>query len=927
VALLSGNLTLSDSLCNQLSDIAQSNIDKTKISIIRVQILEYQSKHKEAIDEVRRSLRLFDIHLPEDEQETVQKIHEGILKLKNYLAQTPVEDLGKLPEMKDPEKIIIMQMVFQVVPAAYQSNPRLFVLLSLMMFELTCDYGASPLSCKCFTDCAIILGSALGDYKTGYRLAEAAFSLLNSLEAEAFRAAVCYGFTFTSYMCAHYSESLNNYDMAYHKGLETGDIHHASFALADKLLLLLFTGKNLTECMKETKNAITYLNKINISMPRLLAQIIHYMIQKFQLVHNEKKERGFSQKDQEMLETLKSTNEFGFLCRFYILNTYLNIIYGNMDDAEKWNNMAQEITRSAGLVQDYSVLDHHMFQGLILCYKWSNLSKNEKAAARETLANIQQKLKYWMENCPANFAHKYYLLTAEIAIINGAPIDTIDELFRKTLESIGSNDFIQFRALCNELYGQFWLARGNKTIGMVYIREAHYLYHQWGAIGKVVKLEKQYPDYLKVNPGSRRLTRISSYTTHSSIDMVSIIKAAQAISSEIKTEKLLTTFIKTIIENAGAQKGFLLLKNELDNQLYIEAKKSVNTKQPQVMQSLPYTQSGELCPEIIQYVARTKETIVVNNACSEGIWRENPYIANNKVKSLLCMPVIYQTQFKGIVYLENNLSDNVFTLERLEILKILSTQAAISIENAMLYKNMEERIKERTAQLDKANEKLRELSFHDPLTGLYNRRYTFQFISKKVTSFIQNKKRSLDKIERRDVLATDNVIGIFLIDIDHFKDVNDTYGHSAGDSTLVLISNLLKQMIRADDYLVRWGGEEFLIILFDTKREYLDVFSKEILEKVRETPFKVSNSISIHKTCSLGCVDMPLDSANPDLLDMEQMINLSDYALYYAKEHGRNCGAHLKLKETVKLDKYFIKDLTDIRTTKNIEDYFNINII
>jgi histidine kinase len=270
VALLSGNLTLSDSLCNQLSDIAQSNIDKAAISIIRVQILEYQSKHQEAIDEVRRSLRLFDIHLPENDQEVVQKIHEEIFKLKNYLDRITIDGLKKLPEMKDPEKIIIMQMVFQMVPAAYQSNPQLFVLISLMMFELTCDHGVSPLSCKCFTDCAIILGSALGDYETSYRLAKAAFSLLNRLEAEAFRAAVCYGFTFTSYMRAHYSESLSYYDMSFYKGLETGDIHHAAFALADKLLLLLYTGKNLSECIKETENAITYLNKINISMPQLL---------------------------------------------------------------------------------------------------------------------------------------------------------------------------------------------------------------------------------------------------------------------------------------------------------------------------------------------------------------------------------------------------------------------------------------------------------------------------------------------------------------------------------------------------------------------------------------------------------------------------------------------------------------------------------
>ena len=212
------------------------------------------------------------------------------------------------------------------------------------------------------------------------------------------------------------------------------------------------------------------------------------------------------------------------------------------------------------------------------------------------------------------------------------------------------------------------------------------------------------------------------------------------------------------------------------------------------------------------------------------------------------MPVFYQNRLKGVVYLENNLSDHVFTLERLEILKILSSQAAISIENARLYENMEDKVKERTTQLKNANEKLKEQSLHDPLTSLHNRRYIYEFINDQATKYIHKKAILIDNIDKRHTSDKENIIGVFLVDIDHFKEVNDTYGHLAGDNVLITISKVLKSLIRTDDIIVRWGGEEFLIILYNTKPENLEKFSRKALEKIKGTPIKVSENETIHKT-------------------------------------------------------------------------------
>lgn len=583
-------------------------------------------------------------------------------------------------------------------------------------------------------------------------------------------------------------------------------------------------------------------------------------------------------------------------------------------------------------LSDFSIPDHYLFQGLILLNKWKKASDEEKLQIKDKLMEFKQKLNNWMENCPENFAHKYFLLSAEIAIIENKSVDTIINCFVKTINSIGSNDFIQFKALCYERYGKLWLNEGDEIIGKAYIREAYYLYKHWGAHRKIVLMEKKYPQYFVNEENTLKGTRgkkgTISQATNSSIDMISILKSSQAISMEIKIEKLLTILIHTLIENAGAQRGCLLLKNETDEQFYIEAIQDINTNYLKVMHSLLFTESRDLCLEIVQYVTRTRETLVIHDACSDQNWQSNLYIANNRIRSVLCMPVVYQNRLKGVVYLENNLSDNVFTSERLEILKILSSQASISIENAKLYENMEEKVRERTAQLNTANEKLRELSLHDPLTSLYNRRYAFEFTYSKITKFIQNKIMIEKKLEKRNPSLEGNVIGVFLIDIDHFKEVNDTYGHLVGDNVLIALSQTLKKIIRDEDILVRWGGEEFLIILYNTKPEYLEKFSQKVLDEIKGTTIKVSENETIYKTCSLGFLEMPLAISKSDLLNMEQMINISDYALYHAKENGRNCAAHFKCIKQIENEEEIRNYLTGLtKTTKLDEKYFDIEFI
>jgi len=623
-------------------------------------------------------------------------------------------------------------------------------------------------------------------------------------------------------------------------------------------------------------------------MPLLLATIIEYMIKKY-------RSRQGIDDDDTLFSTIESTRNVAFLWRFCQYNAVYHYINNQWKQAEKWSQIADRFSFASQ--SDFPVPEQLLFKALIVVRLWDDLTTEEKQEKMNLLSDILEKLKKASLLCPSNFSHKYHFLSAEVSILKEAPQEEILDHYNTALASLKDDDFIHMKALIYESMADYWQHKGDEIISNAYITESYFFYKKWGALRKTHLMEQISPA-LKTHFGEYRTS--SPYRPHltsDSIDMTSIMKAIQVISGEIRIEKLLHSLMSLILENAGARQGALLLVNRDDKELYIEAEKKTFEDEIEIMQSLPYRKSSLLCPEIVQYVARSLENVVLGNAWKEGDFKNNPHIKDGQIKSVLSVPIIYQNRLVGVIYLEHDLAEDVFTEDQIQTLKILSSQAAISIENARLYENLEKKVDERTAQLNQANEKLRQLSLHDPLTALHNRRYVSEFVSELSMNFIIRKVQLLEDNENMNISINQKVMGVFMIDLDHFKTVNDTYGHHAGDTVLVGISRLLAKQIRADDFIVRWGGEEFLIILNKTNPEYLDVFARKILKAVSETPLQINADTTLYKTCSIGYCTLPLHAKAPNLLNLEQTINLSDFAMYLAKEKGRNRAARISMNQ------------------------------
>jgi len=927
-ALLTGAFDKASGICKRLDRLADTKIKKGYVSGIRLQLYILNSQTEEAIAETQNTLRLFDFSLLLDTEKLDLEVRDGIDRLLRYFDHATAEDLVHLPLITDEDKLMVMKLISQIIPSAYVASHTVYNYISLAMFEYTIEHGLSQYACRCFADCGVILATNYNEYEIGYNLGKAAFALIEKLGADSQKAPVYYRQAALSPWRAHYREAISYYDLTYRASIQTGDIIHMTVSAAYKAYMLLLTGTNLSECKARAEQTIALSTQMNCAIPLLLTELILHTISKLH-TSSEQNAPPDAESDRDMANKVEATHNGTYLSKFYITMTIACYIIGEYDQADEWNKHAGVLISSS--LGDYLLPDHYLFTGLLLIRQWKAALPEKRSAVYGTLLLILQKLKNWSDNCPENFSHKYLMLSAQMAIIDNAPLDTVVELFNRANASIGSDDFVFLRALCLEQYGEYWLDRGDDLIGRTYIRGAYYHYQQWGSNVKTEQLTNKYPQFFVSEFSPASPVKPVSQSVSVSIDLLSVLKSTQAISSEIHRENLFAVLIRIMIESAGAEKCSLLLRNDTDGQYYVEAVQNgkagvYRDLSPVILSPVLFTESKDLCVEIVQQVIRTGEALIINNAAADSNWQHNPYVQNNQIKSVLCFPILYQNQAKGLVYLENNLYEDLFTADRLEALQIISSQAAISIENARLYASMEEQVRQRTLQLNAAYDKLKELSFRDMLTNLYNRRYLFEFALDRITQFMNEKAVLLSTPNKRASL-NNNVIGVYMLDIDRFKDVNDTYGHASGDAVLTAISNILRRNVRSDDLLIRWGGEEFLIILMNTLPDYLDKFALRILAQIEESPLEISPNITIHKTCSLGYTEIPLCKNNPSLLNLEKIINISDYAMYKAKENGRNCAVRFSGIKPFGSDEGVLKYLSNLTKSSALdEEHFKLTV-
>ncbi len=321
--------------------------------------------------------------------------------------------------------------------------------------------------------------------------------------------------------------------------------------------------------------------------------------------------------------------------------------------------------------------EHHFYGALARAACCGSGAADQRVRHLEALTAHHRQLQIYADNCPENFENRAALVGAEIARLEGREIDA-ERLYEQAIRSARANGFIHHVALAYELAARFYAARGCDEIARLYLGNARDGYLRWGADAKVRQLDETYPYLRDRKPLGDTASTIG--TAVEQLDLATVIKVSQAISSEVLVERLIDTLMRTAIEQAGAERGLLLLRRSAEQRIEAEATTTCETMTVQLRDE-PVS-DGMLPVSVLHYVLRTQESVILDDAAAQTTFAEDPYIRQRRTRSILCMPLLNQAKLTGVLYLENNLAPRVFAPARIAVLKLLASQAAIALEKS-----------------------------------------------------------------------------------------------------------------------------------------------------------------------------------------------------------------------------------------------------
>ncbi|MGC1248980.1 MAG: AAA family ATPase [Spirulinaceae cyanobacterium] len=703
-----GNFEATEVLLEELIQRANSNFDLAEI--YRMAIVHYTviSQEEKAIALGIKALALLDIKLPEN-QDAPTAIQQGLAKNEEIISNREIATLVNEPEGTKLDKNLAIKILNALLPPAYLTKQEdLFFLIATKIVTLSLEYGFIPESSYGVVCYGMLWMFRENNYQQGYKFGLLARNLSHRFGKLDDVCKTCY--TLANNLIPWVKplkESEAIFEEGYRAGLNVGEYNFVSYILIYKLLNSFYRAQNLEKLQEEIAEALQFVHKIGqklaIDTITALETIVLNLTGKTDNKYTFTK-KGFIEKD--YLKKCQQQANCYSLCHYHLLKAKLLYLYGKADLALQEIICAGDI--NSILPGKFQITEHNFYHSLCLTALYLKASPQKQNQYWQQLEKNQTEMQVWADNCPENFLAKHLLVAAEIARIKHNQVEAIN-LYNQAIEAAESSDFLQIEAIGHELAAQFWARQNNQRYAFSHWRDAHYKYQLWGAKYKVEDLEKEHPELLTYQLGTGQSPEInkshtSTVNTSSSsslvLDFVTVVKASQAISGEIVFDKLLANLMKIATENAGAREGYLLLQRE--DKMLVEAVASVDN-QALVYDTVPIDACHSLPWTIINYVTRTQFDVLLNDAAREGDFINDPYIAYKQLKSVLCTPILNRGKLLGILYLENNLIKGAFTEERLEILRILSAQAAISIENALLYASVENKVAARTKELNNKN--------------------------------------------------------------------------------------------------------------------------------------------------------------------------------------------------------------------------------
>jgi len=681
---LTGQSAAAEERLSILSSRAANTVELATVTCLRVDLYTALDRSDRAVAVCLDYLRHLGVECSlHPTEEDAEREYERIW---SQLGSRKIEELIELPLMGDPASLATLDVLTKAFPAALFTDANLISLIACKAVNLSLERGNGDGSCVAYVYFAMIAGPRFGNYKAGSRFGRLGYDLVEKRGLKRFQARtyMVFGDNVTPWT-RHVQARRDLIRRAFDAANEIGDLTYAAYSCNHLITNLLAGGDQLAEVQREAENGLEFARKIRFGL------VIGQVTAQLGLIRTL---RGLTPKfgsfDDEGFDELRFERHLSnrpalaeVECWYSIRKLQARFFAGEYASAVDALSRAQRVLWTSP--SQFETAEFHFYGALSHAASWDSAIPDQRRQHFEALAAHHKQLEVWAEVCPENFENRAALVGAEIARIQGRELDA-ERLYEQAIRSAQANGFVHNEALANELAARFYAARGFEKIAHTYRRDARDCYLRWGADGKVRQLDELYPQLREERPPGPTST-ILAPVEH--LDLATVIKVSQAVSGEIVLERLIDTLMRTAIEHAGAERGLLILPR--GDELRIEAEATTSGDVVAVDLQQASVTAADVPESVLHYVVRTKGSVLLHDASRENPFAADEYVHRHHARSILCLPLLKEARPVGVLYLENNLAPHVFTPDRIVVLKLLASEAAISLENTRLYRDLAQR--------------------------------------------------------------------------------------------------------------------------------------------------------------------------------------------------------------------------------------------
>lgn len=860
LALVSlGRLDEGDQVYHQLDRADGPVSTRTEATLVQISSLTNREKLDWALRLGGDLLRQLGCAVPppdhrfEDIEQDLDLLYEWI--------DAGATDGADRPEITDPALLATGAVITRMIPAAYYRDPSLMAWLVMRAWRIWHRHGPGRSLVGPLGSLPSVTIGLRQDFRTGHRVLRHVIAVSQSRGYEPETSQARFLYALGGWSVEPLEECVRLGRQAREGLLQHGDLQNAGYSYYATAFHLIDCASTLEEWQAEIDAGLRFARRIGNDQAAELFAIYRRLIEVL---------RGES--DGGPRKVLGAPERYGDnqvnVVSLHVARGIAAAVFG--DHPELVRHAAAAMPMLPAVASTYLAAGAYVLSALGCAEQARTAPVAERDASLAQLDRAVDWIEARAGDAPHNFLHLLRLVEAERAWARH-DFRTASVAFDAAAREAAGRQRPWHRALILERAGRFWLAHGMASLGHALLGEARRAYLAYGATAKVEQLQWAYPTLIArptagagepTGPSERPGDLVPDGSlTAGAVDLLGIIASSQALSSETSIEGL-GERVSEVLRNMTGATGVRLLLRDGDGPwlAFTPGDGDVARVVGEAGVNLPAS--------AIRYVERTGDPLVVSDATRDDRFSRDPYFAGLDCCSLLVLPVRRQGRMEGLLLLENRLLRGAFTAERLEGVKLITGQLAVSLHNAMIYASMERMVAERTDELARANERLSYLTFTDALTGLANRRRLQQVLS----------------AEWRRARRAARPIALAMVDIDHFKRYNDEFGHVAGDRCLQRVAALLDLHARTDDLAARYGGEEFAIVMPDTDLDTARGAAERLraaVEALGEPHPLVGERVV---TVSIGVAAL----TPPPSSSVRHLTELADSELYLAKQAGRN---------------------------------------